>query len=170
MYNSILVAYDGSPAADRALKTTGELARLTGAHVTVVHVLLHGRVPAGFMQMADAEHMLGPDIMDGVRSGTLEPDMDEHHDRDGKRRLGTAFGEHLIRRAEETLADQGITRVDSHFVFGDAAQQIVNIASTSHADLIVMGSRGLGEVKGLLLGSVSHKVLQLAECACLTVK
>jgi nucleotide-binding universal stress UspA family protein len=53
---------------------------------------------------------------------------------------------------------------------GDPATAILNIASEEQADLIVMGRRGLGDLAGLLLGSVSHNVTQLAECACLTVK
>lgn len=43
-------------------------------------------------------------------------------------------------------------------------------AKRAKADLIAMGRRGLGGVKGLLLGSVSHKVSQLADCSVLTVK
>jgi chaperonin GroEL len=38
------------------------------------------------------------------------------------------------------------------------------------ADMIVMGRRGLSDLQGLLMGSVSHKVSHLADCACLTVK
>ena len=53
---------------------------------------------------------------------------------------------------------------------GDPAKEILNIANEEHADIIVMGRRGLGDLAGLLLGSVSHKVAHLAECACLTVK
>ena len=37
-------------------------------------------------------------------------------------------------------------------------------------DMIVMGRRGLSDLQGLLMGSVSHKVSHLADCACLTVK
>jgi nucleotide-binding universal stress UspA family protein len=36
--------------------------------------------------------------------------------------------------------------------------------------MIFLGSRGLGDIKGLLMGSVSHKVTQLAECTCVSVK
>ncbi len=43
-------------------------------------------------------------------------------------------------------------------------------AWSSKADVIVMGSRGLGHIKGMLMGSVSHKVNHLAECTCITVK
>ena len=53
---------------------------------------------------------------------------------------------------------------------GDPADQIVRAAARHGADLIVMGRRGYGDLKGLLLGSVSHKVCRLADCACLTVK
>ncbi|MEK7817471.1 MAG: universal stress protein [Actinomycetota bacterium] len=47
---------------------------------------------------------------------------------------------------------------------------ITDIAKERKVDLIILGSRGLSEVKGLLLGSVSNKVLQHAECPVLVVK
>ena len=46
---------------------------------------------------------------------------------------------------------------------------IAGYAKANAIDLIVMGRRGLGAIGGLLLGSVSHKVTQLAPCACMTV-
>ena len=45
---------------------------------------------------------------------------------------------------------------------GHAPKHIVDTAKERGCDLIVMGSRGLSDVAGLLLGSVTHKVLQLA--------
>ena len=53
---------------------------------------------------------------------------------------------------------------------GDPAAAIRDLAREEKPDIIVMGRRGLGDLAGLLLGSVSQKVLHLAECACLTVK
>ena len=47
---------------------------------------------------------------------------------------------------------------------------IAGLAQDRKADAIVMGSRGLSDIKGLFLGSVSHKVSHLAECTCITVK
>lgn len=46
--------------------------------------------------------------------------------------------------------------------YGHTAREIVGLAQSEGADLIVMGSRGLSDVAGLLLGSVAHEVLQLA--------
>jgi nucleotide-binding universal stress UspA family protein len=43
-------------------------------------------------------------------------------------------------------------------------------ARDRHVDMIFLGSRGLGDAKGLLMGSVSHKVAHLAECTCVSVK
>lgn len=53
---------------------------------------------------------------------------------------------------------------------GEPATEIVNIAKEMPADLIVMGSRGLGRIQGMLLGSVSDRVLHLAHCPVLVVR
>ena len=52
---------------------------------------------------------------------------------------------------------------------GHEAESILKVAENCEADLIVMGTRGLGAVKGLLVGSVSRKVLHYAECPVMVV-
>jgi len=51
-----------------------------------------------------------------------------------------------------------------------AAEAILNVAQTRQADLIVMGTRGLGTLQGLLMGSVSHKVLNHAGCPVMLIR
>jgi nucleotide-binding universal stress UspA family protein len=53
---------------------------------------------------------------------------------------------------------------------GDPASAIVSVATAEKPDMLVMGSRGLGDIQGLLMGSVSHKVSHLAPCTVVTVK
>lgn len=53
---------------------------------------------------------------------------------------------------------------------GDAAQVIIETANNNNSDLIVVGSRGLGFFKELLLGSVSSKVLQHARCSVMVAR
>jgi nucleotide-binding universal stress UspA family protein len=62
----------------------------------------------------------------------------------------------------------GHAQVHSHTPVGDPARQLLEMAAT--ADLVVVGSRGLGAVRRLLLGTVSEKVLQHAPCPVLIVK
>jgi len=54
--------------------------------------------------------------------------------------------------------------------FGKPAEEIMQVASTQHADLIVMGAKGLGAVARFLLGSVSTRVVQQANCSVLVVR
>ena len=75
----------------------------------------------------------------------------------------------MLRRAEDRAKRAGAPNVAAILDTGDPATRIVYQAEANAADLIVMGRRGLGDLGGLLLGSVSHKVAQLASCACLTV-
>jgi nucleotide-binding universal stress UspA family protein len=53
---------------------------------------------------------------------------------------------------------------------GDAAQRIIETARAEKCDLVVIGSRGLGTFKQLLLGSVSHKVSNYTGCPVLIVR
>jgi nucleotide-binding universal stress UspA family protein len=53
---------------------------------------------------------------------------------------------------------------------GDPANAILRVAKRLQVNMIFLGSRGLSDTKGLLMGSVSHKVAHLAECTCVSVK
>ena len=53
---------------------------------------------------------------------------------------------------------------------GDTPEQIVGVAQEVHADLIVMGTRGMTEWKSLLLGGVANKVIHHATCPVLLVR
>ncbi len=55
-------------------------------------------------------------------------------------------------------------------VFGYAAREIVSDAVGLGADVIVMGSRGRGDLAGLVLGSTAHKVIHLADRPVLVVR
>ena len=72
--------------------------------------------------------------------------------------------------AEQKARERGISAIESMTVVGDPARQIVTTATERNADTIVMGSRGLGDLQGLLLGSVSHKVASAAPCTCIVVR
>ena len=64
----------------------------------------------------------------------------------------------------------GLARVITYTAEGNTANEIVAMAKSEGVDMLFLGSRGLGEITGLLLGSVSHKVMNLAPCTCVIVK
>ncbi len=71
----------------------------------------------------------------------------------------------LVYDAVKTVRDAGITATGElrDMAAGHVAKAIVETATAHNIDLIVMGSRGLSDVQGLLLGSVTHKVIQMAQ-------
>ena len=77
--------------------------------------------------------------------------------------------EHIADAAAEVARSAGV-EATSHTAHGDVADSIAATATTLRADLLVVGSRGLGGFKGLMLGSVSHQCAQLAACPVVIVR
>lgn len=78
----------------------------------------------------------------------------------------------LVGDAVQSITHAGISAKGAvHDVAaGHVAKNIVETAAQVGADIIVMGSRGLSDVQGMLLGSVTHKTMQLAQTAVLVVR
>jgi nucleotide-binding universal stress UspA family protein len=77
-----------------------------------------------------------------------------------------------VETAVKTLTDAGITAhgVVDDAIFGHAARYIVEAADEHDVGVIVMGSRGLSDIAGLVLGSTAHKVIHLTHRPVLIVR
>lgn len=72
----------------------------------------------------------------------------------------------------EQLGEAGVKAhgIVKNTIYGYAAREIVAEAKELDADVIVMGSRGHGDLAGLVLGSTAHKVIHLADRPILVVR
>ncbi len=78
-------------------------------------------------------------------------------------------GEAILRNAREQLKDRTIDMEDD-LLEGPAANAIINAVEARKADLVVMGTRGMGSLRGMVFGSVSTKVTHHAPCSVLVVR
>jgi len=145
MLKKILLPVDGSGHAWRALDFASDLARQYGATLVILHVYGTGAPPPELREFVEAEHLTGPD-------------------------LPRQLAERVLDSAEERAREHGVESIERMVGRGEPARAILEVAKSVGADCIVMGSRGLGDLHGLLLGSVSHKVMQLAPMTCVSVR
>jgi len=78
-------------------------------------------------------------------------------------------GERILDAGEKAMVDAGFP-VERDLLEGPAADAFISTAEIRHADLIVIGIRGMSTVKGLLFGSVATKVSHHAPCPVLLVR
>lgn len=147
MINAILVATDASPASNKAIDMAAEMAGKYDASLTLLYVIREMQLPEELRNMAEVEKIAGP------RSEVLQ-----------------FVAGKILADAQVRAKNQGAKRVDSVTCEGDPATAIIDEAKRLGVDLVVMGTRGLGQVKGMLLGSVSRKVSNLADVHCLIVR
>ena len=76
----------------------------------------------------------------------------------------------MLSQVAALCRDKGVGKVTQTVEEGNPAKIILALAESAGVDMIVMGSRGLSDLKGILVGSVSQKVSQLSTCTCVTVK
>ncbi len=177
MIKTILVATDGSEHAKKALALASDLGAKYGARLLLVHVLLTNARSETLRALATRRGL------SKVQRDLLENyEVDFHREVAAAgaavgfvtvpppRELVEAIGGQIMERAEKAAQKAGVNKISKFTLEGDPAEIILELAAKNKASMIVMGSRGLSDFKGLLLGSISHKVSAQAECTCVTVK
>lgn len=157
LYSKIMVPYDGSEHAKHALEYAKGLAATSDAKIVIVHV-----VPSGVMGV----DQIGTEgSLDGVPFGMLNYEQYEGVVRAALDQAKEKVTENLAGLVED-IAD--IVTID--VVAGTApAEALARYADKNGCDLIVMGRRGLGAIRGML-GSVSFGLLRSTDVPVLTVK
>lgn len=173
MYQTIVVATDGSTHADEAVRVAARLAAADGARLVVVHVMEEGALPDDLRHMAEVEHLKErqPGIeyrMAGV-PGWMSDVIRQTESVGTDHLILEKVGRMALERAMSIARDTGATEVADAMEAGQPARQILAVAQREKADLVVLGSRGLSDFTGLVFGSVSHRVAHLCPCTCLTV-
>ncbi len=140
MFERILLAVDGSEHALHATRKAAELARLMKP-VEFRIVVAYDPIPL---------YLGEPNMQIAITN-----------------RKGEA--EEVLNMAVKEVGDLPC-EIHTELLEGDPASAIIEVASIRNSDVIVMGSRGLGRLAGLLLGSTSQKVVAHAPCPVLIVR
>ena len=156
LFKKILVAQDGSESSQRAAQAALELAEKLKADLVVLHAIssptsyYHSTIasPTGMSLPAPSQH-----------------EIDAYYAYARKVALG------IVGETESKAKKQGIhVKTEIPEAVSSIVETIVNHASKENVDLIVVGTRGLGGFKKLLLGSVSSGIVSHAHCPVLVVR
>jgi nucleotide-binding universal stress UspA family protein len=140
MFTNIMLAVDGSEHGYHAAKHTGDMAR--AFKVNTVEII---------------------NVLEPVASYLSEFHKEQAFEQHLK------HGEAILQKAAEMVGTIPGT-VHTEVLIGSPAEEIIKMAADRKVDLIVMGSRGLGTLVGLLLGSQINKVISHAHCPVLVVR
>lgn len=141
MQDVIVVGTDGSPTADKAVERAAALAKMTGARVELV---------SGYRQ----------DNSLALSAGMYPGDLTEE---------ARKAADGCLEQTAARLRADGL-EVETHCMCGDPADALIDVAETMHADLIVVGSKGMRGGRRFLLGNVPNKVSHHAPCSVMIVR
>ncbi|MCJ7456000.1 universal stress protein [Candidatus Bathyarchaeota archaeon] len=144
MFSRILVGLDGSDYSLRALDFAIDLAKKYQSQLVLVHVVMR------------QIYAINPPEA-GILAGTAIV-----------RELETE-GKTILTQGEEKVKAQGLP-VEARLRQGVPAEELLRAAADEKTDLMVLGSRGLSQVRAFLLGSVSDKVSHHAKCPTLIIR
>ena len=174
MFKSIVVAFDGSRHAARALQLGAQLAERDDAALGIVYVIdeSHFTIAEEVRRMGEIEHVIDPAPQLQVNLENAPETMISNLAQVSGETLRAMqqYADYVLGQAVSEAEKAGAKNIETSVEEGDPADAVVAWARERDADLIVCGRRGLGRWKSLLLGSTSSKIAQLSECSCLTVK
>lgn len=140
MFKKILLAVDGSEHALRAAAVAAELARNMKAEELRI-VAAYDPIPP---------YLGEPNLQHAINHRLNE-------------------SQEILQKAVEAVGEVP-AEIHTELIEGSPAEAIIDVATTRQSDVIVMGSRGLGRLAGLVLGSTSQKVVSHAPCPVLIVR
>jgi nucleotide-binding universal stress UspA family protein len=141
----MVVGTDGSDTASEAVRQATELAERLGAKVHLVSA--YEPVPEG--RLREERQQVPGDLQWMVNPREDVSDT--------------------LAAAAQGLQDAGV-EVETHAREGDPADAILDVAEDQHADLIVVGNKGMTGAKRFLLGSVPNKVSHHAPCSVMIIR
>jgi len=160
---TIVVPTDGSDHAAKAIDLASDVATRYGARVVLLHVFLRSTRMSRLEELVDVDRLSAETRSEFERFTLPGSPMTST---EGLKEIGRQ----ILERARQTAARKGVQSIDERLEGGDATRAILACAEEENADLIAMGSRGLGELEALFLGSVSNKVSHLAACTTMLVR
>jgi len=141
LFTNILVPIDGSDNSYRALDAALLLSEKLGSNITVIHV----------MEEVPITHIGSEKMLNEL----LEAYKKENQD--------------ILLKCSEIANQKGLT-IKTFLLQGNPASAILDYMKKEKFDLVIMGSRGLGKFKELILGSVSSKIVHHSPCAVLLIR
>ncbi len=141
MFSKILVPVDGSDNSHRALDAALLLSEKLGAKVTAIHVMED--IPVLHIQ---SEKLLR-EVLDAYKKES----------------------QLLLSKCSEIATRKGLS-INTKLLQGNVGSTILDFCEKEKHDIIVMGSRGMGKFKELILGSVSIKVVHHSRCPVLVIR
>ncbi len=175
MFNKILCPTDGSDHSFKALDLAIDMAQKFDAPLVILHVPHRSENIDALQRFAEIEGLAQHVNTEINRLRSMDYRLDLDTDSDFQvsgvsPRLLIEIGQHIIDGAKGRAERNGLENVDARLESGDPADRILECIDAEKIDCVIMGSRGLNDLKGLFLGSVSHKVANRAPCTCITVK
>lgn len=140
MFGKILLAVDGSENSLHAAHVAADLARAMNSNYLRI-VIAFDKLPA---------YLGEPNLQIAIESRMKEAQA-------------------VLQKAIDAIGKVP-AEIHTELIEGTAAEVIIDVAATRQSEVIVMGSRGLGKLSGLLLGSTSQKVVSHASCPVLIVR
>ena len=145
MFTRIVVGTDGSETAGEAVRQAVDLAKLTGAELSIVSAYS----PVSERRVRDTQDAAPTDV---------------------QYELGPREEVNLVLDAAAAAARKDGIEVQTHPVEGDPAEAIITVAEDTKADLIVVGNKGMTGARRFLLGSVPNNVSHHAPCSVIIVR
>ena len=140
MFEKILLAVDGSEHSIRAAKEAGDLARAMKSEIVRI-VVAYDNIP---------RYLGEPNLQQAINARLKEANA-------------------ILEKAQDAVGKIP-GEIHTELIEGPAAEAVIKIAETRGSTVIVMGSRGLSTIAGLVLGSTSNKVVSHASCPVLIVR